>query len=159
MNLLYHASTNKNLEMIEPQRTLSKDKYIGDYVFATSDRKLAAMYLVTRGTPTLMNTKAEVPRIIICADSTSYIKNDAGGAIYEVPGKSFVKTPQEGLEESELVGKVAVKPVSKKVFATSIDALNEAGVEVYFVNETQFEDIVLNKNEDEIISNLVPYRQ
>jgi len=158
MNLLYHASTNKNLTLIKPQKTLSKDRYIGDYVFATSDKKIAVMYLVTKGTPILMNVKSGAPRIIICAEPDEYIEHDKGGAIYEVPSDNFMKTPQEGLEESELVCKVAVRPVSKKVFATSISALSDAQVEIYFVTQAQYESIIMNKNEAEIISTLTPYR-
>jgi hypothetical protein len=42
---------------------------------------------------------------------------------------------------------VTVKPLSKRVYTTSLDALKEAGIEIYFVNKTQFDNILLNKNE------------
>ncbi len=40
---------------------------------------------------------------MICAEQDDYIKNDLGGAIYVLPAKSFTKTPQEGLEDYEMV--------------------------------------------------------
>lgn len=156
--MLYHASTNKNLTRIKPQRTLSKDKYIGDYVFATSDKKLAAMYLATRGVPTLMNTKSSSPRILIFAESTEYIRRDIGGAIYQVPRDSFKKTPQTELEDSELVSEVEVKPIRKKVYSSSISALQEAGIDIYFVDQTQFDEFIKSKNEAEVIAHLEPFR-
>lgn len=51
-SFLYHASAQKNLKVLKPQRTLFHDEYIGDFVFATSDRRMAAMYLATKGVPT-----------------------------------------------------------------------------------------------------------
>ncbi|CAN5625949.1 hypothetical protein BH23PAT2_BH23PAT2_02560 [soil metagenome] len=157
--MLYHASTNKDLTSLEPKRTLSRDVYIGDYVFATSDYRLAAMYLVTRGRPILLNVKESIPRIVICSNAKEYIESDTGGAIYTLPGETFHKTPQEGLEDSELVSEVAVKTVSKKVYETSLAALKEAGVEIYFVGEEQFDGILSNKNEAEIVTRFSPYQQ
>ena len=157
MEVLYHTSTNKDLEVIEPQRTLSSNVYIGDYVFATSNHKLAAMYLVARGTPILLNIKTAMPHLIICANPEEYRIRDRGGAIYTIPAESFHKTPQKGLEDSGLVSEVAITPISKKVYETSIEALREEGVEIYFVSKEQFDEIVNKKNEAEIIARLTAY--
>lgn len=76
MEILYHASSHKNLPVIKPQKTLSKDIYIGEYVFATSNPKLAAMYLVTLGTRTIMNTPARPHHILIGADAKLFSEQD-----------------------------------------------------------------------------------
>ena len=159
MDTLYHSSTNKDLELLEPQRTLSKDIYIGDYVFATSDKRLAAMYLATRGTPILLNTNVKNPQIIISANAKEYVKHDVGGAIYSVPAEYFKKTPQTGLEDSERVSEITVHPSAKTVYESSIAAMREMGVTVYFVSQKQFDEIIRTKNEDHIISKLAPYLQ
>jgi hypothetical protein len=154
--MLYHASPNKNLAILEPKRTLSKDRFVGNFVFATSDRKLAAMYLANNGVPVLLNVK-EGPRIIICSNADTYIQNDKGGAIYEVPADSFQPTPQAGLEDSEVVSEVPVVPLNKTIYQTSLDAMKEMGVQVYFVAKDVFDEIVKNKNESEIVAKLKPY--
>lgn len=57
MEVLYHASSDTNLTIIVPKRTISKDIYIGDFVFATQDKRLVAMYLVAKGNATIMDIK------------------------------------------------------------------------------------------------------
>lgn len=157
MKVLYHASPVKDLRKIEPKRTLSRDIYIGDYVFATSDIKLAAMYLATKGNAILMNVEAETPVIVICNNPEDYLAHDSGGAIYIVPATTFKKTPQEGLEKSERVSKVAVTPVDKRVYKHSIDAMKETGIVIYFVNQKTFNSLVQAKDEDKILASLQPF--
>lgn len=65
MSDLYHSSTEKDLRVISPQRTLSKDKYIGDFVFATADPAYSAMYLVPKGLKTLMHSSTDDRWIVI----------------------------------------------------------------------------------------------
>jgi hypothetical protein len=91
--------------VLEPKRTLSKDKYIGDFVFATQNKVLAIMYLTTRGFATLMNSNSRNPNIVICADKDDYLKRDSGGAIYELPSALFIESPQKELSDYELVSK------------------------------------------------------
>lgn len=157
MQVLYHASPKKNLTEIKPRRTLSRDVYIGDYVFATSDFVLAAMYLATKGNAILMNVKAKDPIIVICNNETDYLSNDKGGAIYTVPISTFRKSPQAGLEESEMVSNVAVTPSDKRVYDSSLEAMKEMGITIYFVNEKVFSKIVAAKDESKIISKLKPF--
>lgn len=157
MQYLYHASPKKNLTEIRPKKTLSRDVYIGDFVFATSDVRLAAMYLATKGNAILLNVKTKIPTIVICNDPTDYLQNDKGGAIYKVPAKTFKKSPQEGLEDSEMVSSVAVAPLEKRVYTSSLDAMKKMGITVYFVNKEVFNIIVEAKDENKIISNLKPY--
>jgi hypothetical protein len=157
MKTLYHASPSKNLTVIQPQRTLSRDKYIGDYVFATSDLKLAAMYLATKGKGTLMDYTSKEPAIVICSDEREYVRNDKGGAIYIVPADSFKKSPQEGLEESEVVSKVPVTPLDKKVYEHSLDAMHELGITVYFADQKTFDALVKARDEKKLLKKLRPY--
>lgn len=126
-------------------------------MFAISDIRLAAMYLATKGTAILMDVKTDKPRIVICSSPENYLPNDKGGAIYTVPANTFKQSPQEGLEDSEMVSGVSVKPISKKVYTTSLDAMKKMGITIYFVDENKFNKIVLAKNEDTIISGLKPF--
>jgi hypothetical protein len=154
MPILYHASTNKDLGVINPKRTLSKDKYIGDFVFATADKVLAIMYLATRGYATLMNSKDTQPNIVVCADQSRYQADDKGGAIYELPEESFIDTPQKELNGYEFVSVKPVKPLSKSVYEKSLYAMNEAGIIIRFVDEQTFSSLIGNPKQAELINNL-----
>lgn len=158
MKVLYHASPHTNLSVIKPKHTLSKDKYIGDYVFATADHRLATMYLATKGVATLMNTDKGL-WIAICCNEAKYLNQDRGGAIYELPADTFSETPQRGLSDYELVSKAPVKPINKTINKKSLDAMLDLGINIYFVDALTFEKLVADKNKrPKILSTLHPYR-
>lgn len=154
---VYHASAHKDLKTIIPKRTMSKDKYIGDFVFATTDKKLAAMYLATRGVATLMNHTQDKPYIVICGDQEGYLQSDKGGAIYTLLSESFEPTPQRELVESELMSSIRVKPVKVELFQTSLEAMHKHGVAIYFVSKNTFDEMVATKNKDVAVSALEPF--
>lgn len=153
--MVYHASPRKNLSQLKPQRTFSHDEFIGDFLFATADQRLAAMYLVTKGYPTLMSTDDTPAYVVICGNRDEYIKQDAGGAIYSLPADSFKLTPQLGLENYELVSRHAVTPAGKSQYKTSIHALHEVGVGVYFADKTDFDKFIKSKNKKSLLKKLL----
>lgn len=159
MPVFYHASMNKDLGVINPKRTLSKDHYIGDYVFATADRTLAIMYLTTRGYATLMNPHDKQPNVVICAKQAEYQASDTGGAIYELPADSFIESPQKELSDYELVSKVPVKPLTKDLYDMSLRALKENGIIVRFVDKDTFNNLIGNPKQAELISQLPIFEQ
>lgn len=157
MTVLYHASPDKSLTIINPRKTLSKNDYIGDYVFATSNKKLAVMYLATKGNATYMEPQAKQPYIVISSDSNKYLATDRGGAVYSVSANSFEKTPQTGLEDYEMVTKNSVKPIGKEVYKTSVEAMRKYGIEIYFVDWPKFNEIIKAKDKDRILVSIEPY--
>jgi hypothetical protein len=155
---LYHASTEKNLSIIKPQRTLSHDTYIGDYVFAASNKAYAAMYLAPKGMPQLLNAFDGKPYLVINGNIATFRDKDAGGAIYEVPSDTFNGTPQVELAETELVSTQSVVPLNKEVFNTALGAFNNMNIPIYFVDNTVYEKI--KQAEDHgfaILQNLEPH--
>ena len=157
MGILYHSSPQKDLKIIEPQKTKVHDEYVGDYVFATTDKILATMYLCTKGHASLMESKHKNPWIVIVAEPSEFIKYDKGGAMYELPDDSFHKTPNPGLETFEMVSKNSITPLSKQVYDTFMQAMHDSGVTVYFVNQSTFDDILKTKDHQSIIDTLKPY--
>lgn len=141
IDTLFHASTSKDLQVLKPRRTLSKDTYIGDYVFATTSKKLAAMYLVTKNVPILMNYRSAEPSIMIVADSKEYAKNDVGGAIYSVASDTFKKSPQTELGNSEFVSSVEVVPISKEIYNTSVEAMTSMDITINFISKERFNEL------------------
>lgn len=154
---VYHVSPNKSLKIIEPRRALSKGVYIGDYVFATKDKMLATMYLATKGYAVLLGSKDKNPNIVICADAQDYLASDHGGAVYELPEEFFFESPQTELAEYELVSKFPVKPLSKMVYEKSIDAMHKSGIDIKFVDQETFDNLIGNLKQRELVHQLPNY--
>lgn len=156
--VLYHASQRKNLRVITPQKTLSHDKYIGDFVFATKNKKMALMYLVPKGLATLMNPKGPRPNIVICCRPEVFIKKDTGGAVYTLPSDGFRKTPQEGLMDYEMVNDQPVKPLKHVVYDSVITALTSAQISIKFIDEKTFSELIGHPDQERLIDKLANYK-
>ncbi len=154
---LYHASPIKNLKILEPQRTISNDKYIGDFVFATRHKKLALMYMLPKGFPVLMNIKSPKPYVVLCGNSRDILKKDKGGALYELSAKSFHRTPQTALSNYEMVSKMPINTLSETDYESVTRALDKEGIEIYFVNNKTFDKLILNPEQDSIVQTLDRY--
>ncbi len=154
---LYHSSPIKNLKTIKPQSTLSNNKYIGDFVFATKDRKLSLMYMLPKGFPVLMNSKSSNPYVVIRGEAEDVIQKDKGGALYVLPSETFHETPQKELSEFEKVSKDSVTPIDEIDYASIIDALNMEKISIYFVNDTVFSNLIANPQQDNLVKKLKRY--
>ena len=106
----------------------------------------------------MANQTDKKPVLVICNSPEEYISADEGGAIYTVPIDTFMKSPQEGLEDSELVSDVEVTPIYKQIYATSLEAMKERGITIYFVNSQIFNKIIKAKDEQKIISTLKAFQ-
>jgi hypothetical protein len=158
MKLLYHASTFTKLRVIKPHQTLYKNgRPMGKFVFASYNVKYAAMYLVRNGNYTLMNAKGKKPYIIIRANQKHYLENDQPGAIYTLSDKTFIKTPQQGLEKTERVSNESVEVIDKRIFSSSIEGMIEMGITIYFVNRKTFKLLLDTKDDKKILPQLTPY--
>ena len=154
---LYHASPIKNLKLIKPQRTISHNKYIGDFVFATKYRKLALMYMLPKGFPILMNVKSKNPYIVICANVEKILQSDKGGALYILPDNLFHQTPQKGLNEYEMVSKDSIIPLGEEDYDYLIKELIRENVSIYFVDNDMFNKLILNPKQDTMVQSLDKY--
>lgn len=155
---LYHASPVKNLKILEPKRTISNDKYIGDFVFATRYRKLALMYMLPKGFPILMNIKSSKPYVVLCGNAEDILKKDTGGALYVLSTKSFSKTPQSGLSDYEMVSKKTVNPLNETDYKSTIKALASESIEIYFVDSNTFEKLIFNPEQDSMVKTLIKFK-
>ncbi len=154
---LYHASPIKNLKLIKPQRTISHNKYTGDFVFATKYKKLALMYMLPKGFPILMNAKLKNPYIVICANVEEILQSDKGGALYILPDNLFHQTPQKGLNEYEMVSKDPVTPLFEEDYDCVIDQLIKENITIYFVDNDIFNKLLLNPKQDTMVQALDKY--
>ncbi len=154
---LYHASPIKNLKILKPQRTISNDKYIGDFVFATRHKKLALMYMLPKGFPLLMNIKSSKPYVVLCGNVRDILKKDRGGALYELSTESFHRTPQTALSNYEMVSKESISPLNETDYESVTQALDKKGIAIYIVDNNMFDKLILNPMQDSIVQTLDRY--
>jgi|ETNmetMinimDraft_21_1059911.scaffolds.fasta_scaffold04597_2 hypothetical protein len=131
---LYHASPIKNIKEFEPRNEVPRYDGEANLVFATPKEALAAMFLAPRDFSIEIAMYDSKYVIFIEADEEAYDQKDTGGAIYELPTESFETDAQHGMGAVEWYSKVAVKPLAKTVYESSIEAMDRFGVTRHFVN-------------------------
>lgn len=160
---LYHGSSQSGLKVIHPKRALSKDEYIGGFVFASHNKTLAIMYTTAKGFYSLMSADSSPAYIVICADENEYKykQNDKEVSIYTLPSDSFEESPQEELQEYEFVSRQSVVPESFEIYPNALTAFSQNNIDVYFVNKQVFDQIIAARGEDraEYLKSVAKYTQ
>ena len=162
--VLYHASSNTEIEEFEPRAESVRDKDEGPMVFASPDRAFATCFLVPTD-----DSWAKIGRFgepgkkgpwhVVVSDRDRFEELDHGGAIYTLPSESFSTDPTKGVGTTEWTSPVAVKPIAKEVMQSGLQAMLEAGVQVYFVDRETFERIKQSDDHGkEVIDGLAPFR-
>ena len=146
--ILYHGSSNPNLEEIKPNPS-TRDPKEGKVVFGAKDLAFATMFLVPNDDTWTAKGRFLDKYFIIISDEKRFRELDKGGAIYAIPGDKFQCDLEKGLGRYEWTTKEPVKPIKDKtiIYKSALDAMIENGVEVYFVNKKTFEDIKNIKKE------------
>jgi hypothetical protein len=139
--LLYHASHDTTIDEFEPRNNFPRFEGEGNLVFATQYVQLAAMFLSPLDIPTEISVYGDRYVIFINADEAEYIQKDKGGAIYSFSSVQFEVDPTIGMGESEWTSIEPVRPISKTIYATSIEAMDMYGIERYFVDTVTMERI------------------
>ena len=144
---LYHASPNKKLEIIQPSQIRHRDRNEGPLVFASADRQFLSCFLTRTDDSWAQIGRYDFDGIIYThciTDKERFLKLDKGGAIYKVSSEDFDLNITQGLEE--WTSKKPVKVLDKEIYESSLEAMMENDVRVYFCNEEQLEGIRNNKD-------------
>lgn len=142
---LYHGSSNKDLTVLEPMRKSWRDEKEGPRVFATQHKGLATTFIP--GKANKISVVDKQPFILI-RNKKSFLKKDKGGAVYKVKDDSFKNTKsgnkyrddfpnKNTFLEYEWASRKKVKPVKKEVYDSSLDAMIDNKVIVYFIDKKQ----------------------
>lgn len=140
-DVLYHASTNKNIEEFQPRAETVRDPNEGPVVFATLDKAFASMFLVPSNDSWSMIGDFNGVKVIVISDEAKYKALDKGGAIYSFSNKNFDNDPQKNTSKMEWTSKEPVKPENKEISKSAIETMLENGVQTYFVDKATFEKI------------------
>lgn len=139
---LYHGSQDRNIQEFQPRAIGVRDPNEGPVIFAAIDPGLASIFI----TPTYQYGKSgrfcsTCPYYYVFSDKEKYQNIDKGGSIYFLPIDSFTTNPSKGVGTNEWVSKELVKALFKIDFESSLQAMLNFGVQVFFVSSEIFEQI------------------
>lgn len=141
---LYHASHNKDIEILEPRAESVRDPNEGPVVFASHDKALVTCFLV----PTddswskisqYRNNNHPTLYVMCISDEKRFRELDKGGAIYYLSPEGFFL--DESKSNTEWTSKVSVKPLRKEVYDSGLDAMINNGILVYFCDKATLLDL------------------
>ncbi|MGI6423525.1 MAG: hypothetical protein ACOX0X_02845 [Candidatus Dojkabacteria bacterium] len=132
---LYHASSNKNIEILEPKADSIRDPNEGPVVFASHDKVFVTCFLVpTNDNWTKISRyrshKHPTIHVMSISDEKRFKELDKGGAIYHMSSKGFYLDKSKS--DIEWTSKVSVRPFKKELYNSGLNAMIENGVIVYF---------------------------
>ena len=133
---MYHGSAHKNIEELEPKNQSVRDLEEGEVIFATPDLALATIFMINSRFQTGSGKFNDVAYCYIVSSREEFIEKDKGGHIYVLPSDSFENDPHKGLGFDEWTSKQKVKPVKTIEYDSTLNAMIENGVQVYFVDES-----------------------
>lgn len=141
--VLYVSTQTSGIDTLTPRKGNLRDENEGAVIFSTPDIALATMFLIDghHDSWVKIGYYGEIPCAVICMDRDEFVKRDKGGVMYEVPSDSFDFDPNLGMGNKEWTSKVPVKTTKEQKYASSLDAMIDNGVQVYFVDRPTFEAI------------------
>jgi len=135
---LYHASSNKNIKILEPRAESIRDPNEGPVVFASHDKASVTCFLVPTDDSwakiSQYRSSSHPTLYVMCiSDEKRFRQLDKGGAIYYLSPDSFFLDKSKS--NTEWTSKVSVKPYKKEVYDSGLDAMISSGIVVYFCDE------------------------
>ncbi|MFC1751662.1 hypothetical protein ACFLY5_00765 [Patescibacteria group bacterium] len=147
--VMYHGTHKKEegITELEPRGGRHRGRDEGKVLFATPDRVMASMFLAKghNDNRTKIGKYNGTPVMVINEDRNEFIETDKGGTIHELPSDTFSCDKGTGLGELEWTSTKKVQPTGKTEYDSSLDAMIENGVQVFFVDAKTFEDIKSDK--------------
>jgi hypothetical protein len=141
--ILYIGTQTKGIKEITPRKGNYRDENEGAVIFSTPEKALASIFMIPghNDSWTKIGYYENVLTVVICMDRDEYVKKDKGGTVYEVPSNSFDYNADIGMGDKEWTSREPVKPVGETYYPSSLDAMIDNGVSVYFVDKKTFDAI------------------
>lgn len=136
--VLYHGSSNRDIDRLEPSSKKVRDTTEGPKVLATPDKRMASVFMV--GVDDSWGNSGEhngMPFIVI-SESERFEKLDNGGAIYHLPSDTLDTDPNKGLGNIEWASSEPVHHSHKEDHESALEATLNHGVQVYFVDKETY---------------------
>ncbi len=140
--VLYHASANTNLEVLEPRAESVRDEKEGPVVFASSDKAGVTKFLVSSNDSWTKKGRFGGIHYNIISDRQRYEKEDKGGAIYHLSSDTFELDETRGGARDEWTSRNTVKTIDKEEYKSGLQAQLDNRVQVFFTDKQTFDEIV-----------------
>ena len=139
--IVYHGSPIKNLSLIKPNQGHMRDENEGAVIFASPDMGFASIFMSQHDDSWtgIGYFGAEEHYYFVCKDKVRFMKEDNGGAIYALPSDGFVSRANIGMRGSEWTNNKPIKPLYKFDFSSTLEAMINLGIQVFFMDESVFE--------------------
>jgi len=144
--ILYHASQNRKLEVLEPRAEKIRDEFEGPVVFASLDKANVTKFLVPSDDSWTKKMCFGDVHVHIISDRKRYEKADKGGTIYHLSPSLFELDKTKGGGKNEWTTKVPIKPIGRENFDSGLQAQLENGVQVFFVDKKTLK--LINQSDD-----------
>lgn len=155
--VLYHASSNRNIDRFEPRDVKVRDENEGPRVFAAPSKAMASVFMIETDESWVQSGSHNGTPFIIISDRERYESLDTGGAIYSFASDSFETDLEKGLLDNEYTSAGAVEPIEKEECDSALATMLDLGVLVYFVDEDIFRQIdEAGEQGGEILDSLTP---
>lgn len=135
---LYHGSSNKEIERLEPSSKKVRDRAEGPKVFATPDKRMASVFMIGVDDSWGNSGQHNGTPFMVISDRERFESLDKGGAIYHLPGDTFTSDPEKGLGDLEWASSESVQPVHREDHESALEAMLNHGVQVYFVDKDTY---------------------
>lgn len=146
---LYHGSPRGDIEEFIPKISSGSGEAAGPQVYASQDRLIATIFTCNlRGIRWGVRMIGTTLHVSIVLTREEFMERDTGGYIYVLPSDSFVSDSSIGLGEDEWASPVPVKPLRKIRIESSLNAMLESSVKVYFVTLDQYLKMISMQNEE-----------
>jgi hypothetical protein len=141
--ILYVAAKTRGIKELIPQKGRYRNLNEGAVVFSTPDKALASIFLINNHDDIWVNLGYfnDIPYVVINKNKEQFMEQDKGGSIYEVSSDTFDFDPNLGMKEKEWTSYLPVKTLKENYYDSSLETMIENGVNVYFVDNEQFNEI------------------
>lgn len=143
--IFYHGTVDDNIDEFTP-RSASNRPTEKPAVYASPDIDIAIQSMANKY---VSNGGIINGRKFVCIPMTrdEFMKQDHGGCIYKLPSDSFKMNHGIGFGgDKEWVSTDAVKPVDKITIPSLSNALQEKGIEIYFIDPSMIP--IISKAQD-----------
>src|SRR3989344_8337198 len=135
---LYHGSPTGGLAALNPERRSGRRADEGPVVFATADLPFATMFMSPRRHDDWTRKGAHNGVWFeVVSDRARFLTEDTGGVVYKLSGSGFYQPEGYGMR-TEWVSKEPAPVLEELHFPSSLRAMVEHGVQVYFVDAETF---------------------
>lgn len=139
--VLYHGSPEGGLATLRPEERSSRHPDEGPVIFATDSLPFALMFMSPRRHDDWTRKGCVNGKWYeVIADRERFLAGDQGGVVYALAGEGFYQPEGYGMR-AEWVSKSEAPVLEERRFPSSLRAMIEHGVNVYFVDAETFAKI------------------